>query len=104
MEKLNGIGTVYQEENPVAKVRYTLVVSQAVLITQTFGGTSQLDGVTSAEGSLSIIEGDTWLMDTRDPLVLELGDSRRMEFLIRKLDPVRNTYQIVRTGSWLDGP
>ena len=87
VERLKGAGTVYQEESPVVKVRYTLVVSQEVLIAQTFGGTSQMDGVTSAEGSLSIVEGESRAMDTWDPLILELEDSRRMKFFARNYDP-----------------
>ena len=101
VERLNGSGTVYQEDSPAAKVRYALVVSQDMLAIQTFGGTSQMDGQTSAEGLLSIIEGDVWLMNTRDPLVLELEDSRRMNFFPVNHDPVANSYRI-RAGGWLD--
>ena len=103
VERLNGIGKVFQEENLIAKVRFDLVVSQEVLIAHTFGGTSQTDGRTSAEGSLNIIEGEAFLMSTREPLILELDDSRRMKFFAVNHEPLANRYRIVRTGGWLDG-
>ena len=52
VEKLIGIGTVYQEESPVAKVRYALVVSQDVLIANTIGKSSQEAGSISVYGWL----------------------------------------------------
>jgi hypothetical protein len=101
LENLIGVGIVYQEGTPVAKARYALTVRQEVHIVQSWGGTSQVDGLTSAEGSLTVIEGQEWLMETANPLVLELEDKRRMHFLAVNYT-MSNKYRIVRTGGWLN--
>lgn len=101
LENPKGIGTVYRDELPIAKVRYTLSVKQEIHVVRTFGGISEVDGLKSAQGSLSVVEGEEWLMGTDDPLVLGLEDGRHIKFFAVQHNHLGNMYRIVATGGWL---
>ena len=96
-----GSGAVYDKGSKIATARYRLIVNQQVHVVHSFGGTEdQIDGLTDANGVLTVVDGERSLMNTQSPLTLELEDGRQMEFLATNYDPVSDTYQIVRTGDW----
>lgn len=107
LESPKGVGVVYLEDDKIADVRYDLKVRQKLLVGTTFKETYQLDGTTSAEGSLIILEGQKLSMDKGGRLILELDDRRRMEFLVVNLRVIAvagstsERYRIVRTGGWI---
>jgi len=82
VERLEGAGPVYQAESPIAKARYSLIVSQDVLTVQTFGGTSEMEGKPSGVGDLVITECASWLTAATTPLTLELEDGTRVPFQV----------------------
>ena len=58
-------------------------------VVHSFGGTEdQIDGLTDANGVLTVVDEERSLMNTQSPLTLELEDGRQMEFLATNYDPV----------------
>ena len=100
LENPTGVGTVFQEGNQIAKVRYLLSVRQRVHERRTLSGVSQSDGLTSAEGVLSVPSGNKLPCDS-GPLELQLADGRRMQFIVLNPDPISNKYSIASTGDWM---
>ena len=101
VERPRGIGTVYQDEHTIAKVRYSLEVGQDPLIANTIGRNSQKGGSIGVNGWLKI-EGEARSLDTDELRTLELEDGRRMKFLAQPYDRVAKRYRIVRTDGWLE--
>jgi len=85
LESLTGIGDVYEDDRPIARVRFSLTITQG------------LPGLKDIRGVITILDGDRHLVDGRT-LVLQLRDGRRWEFFTLSGNFISGEYVVVGTG------
>jgi len=99
LENPSGVGEVYEGNEKIAKVSYNLDVTQEIHIAETLKETSEIEGLKSMTGSISVLEGskDLW---GKDKLVLHMEDGRKIDFFVRSGDPVSGNFQIQPSGDF----
>ena len=63
IESLSGVGEVWQGEEKISKVSYALDVYQEIDIANTFNHTSEIEGLRSMTGEISVLDGKRHLGD-----------------------------------------
>lgn len=83
LEIPRGVGEVWEGDEKIARVTYSLNVQQEVLITEAFNGTEELDGQKSVSGSIVVLEGEKYLFG-KENLVLSIQDGWRIKFFVKE--------------------
>lgn len=99
LENPSGVGEVYEGDEKIAKVSYHLDVQQEILIAETLKETSEVEGLKSMTGSISVLEGskDLW---GKDKLVLHMEDGRKVDFFVKSANLPSTDYEIQPSGSF----
>lgn len=103
IDKLEGIGSVFFEEDLVAEVAYDLTVTQDVVTVKKISPPQEIQGPKQITGMLTTV-GSGVIPLLRSALVLELQDQRKLDFYVSRPIPNGYEYQYEIKGSgWLRG-
>jgi hypothetical protein len=80
LESPAGQGKIYQEDKFIQTVNYNLIHYKEGLTANSFGGSSEVEGMRGIEGSLS---GGQFFNLVGERLTLHLNDGRRLNFFFR---------------------
>ncbi len=98
-----GAGAVFSDERKIATVNYALAEFQNIIRTRTLGGTDEIPGLTDVQGTITVQDGETNLLEM-DDLVLETEDGKRMAFVVsrrRMFGSAGPVFEVLRSGDWL---
>lgn len=91
-EPLIGKGILYSEGKRIADVQYRLRVEQEYLAIADFDGTEEVEGHCHVAGSVTVVEGDDYLIG-KDDLILRLEGGRGLPVLVASQ----------QMGTWVGG-
>jgi hypothetical protein len=81
IEEPSGTGEVYKHDRWLARVRYSLVVQQEVLVLGSESGAEELPGLIRTYGQIEILGGERELIANHEgPYRLRLSDGRTWDF------------------------
>jgi hypothetical protein len=101
VDKLEGIGIVYYEDDRVAEVAYDLTVLQDFVLVKKLQPPQEIQGPKQITGMLTTV-GTGVIPLLRSALVLELQDQRKLDFYVSRPIPNGYEYQYEIKGSgWL---
>ena len=99
LESPAGFGTVENEAGEaIARVAYRLVLSQEMLLAETFSGSEEIEGLKDASGQIKIVDESRTLPMT-SPLMLRFEDGRGLPFVISNGDMVGRVFRILGAGA-----
>ncbi len=98
VDQLQGIGNVYIEQAHVAEVAYDLTVTQEFIEVRRISPPQEIQGARAVKGMLSPVGAGVIPM-LRSPMVLELEDSRRLDFYVARPVSDASQYRYEITGS-----
>jgi hypothetical protein len=101
VDKLEGIGIVYFEDDEVAEVAYDLTVTQEFVTVKRIQPPQEIRGPKRIAGTLTTV-GSGVIPLLRSALVLELQDQSKLDFYVSRPIPNGYEYQYEIKGSgWL---
>ena len=104
IEKLRGVGTILDQHQEIAKVKYELDVTQAFIVARTIDGSAEkLPGLGDTRGVLTLVDGESNLIE-KDGLILRLSDGRQWSFFVRRGNPFSRRCVVVSERGWISSP
>ena len=85
LETPGGVGKVYQDDKELAKVEYSLTISQSFAENITQASQSAVPGLMEINGQFRILEGKYLSVDGKI-LTLHLADGRQWKFIIVEIN------------------
>jgi hypothetical protein len=95
--KLTGVGIVYKDDQQIARVRYSLRVTQQIIILKSDSGIQEIPGLKDIKGVLTVLAGERRLAN-RSTMVLQLSDGHLWEFIAESGNFISGEYAVVGTG------
>jgi len=95
LEEPTGTGEVYESDDWLAEVHYSLMVRQEVIVIECESGAEELPGLRSIRGQIQILSSERDLMvNHEDPYLLRLSDGRTWDFRAIEGAPARGVYEV----------
>lgn len=99
VERPQGVGELKKGDETVATVSYSIIVKKIVIISDTFDGHSEIDGIGEIDGSLRFIEKYQKINDD-EIYTLYLSDGREIDISILLANFPSKDYEFVlRNGN-----
>jgi hypothetical protein len=101
VESPSGRGKIYNGDELIAEVRYSLRVKQGVIISKAKSGTSELPVQRNISGQIWVRDEDEKVIKgfmDGSILTLHLADGRKWKFIIKASGPRSGEYQVVNAS------
>jgi hypothetical protein len=99
IDKIIGKGVVFDGENELSKVEYSLDIFQEFIIMRSNEGVTKTPSYKQIRGFLQVIDGERNLIGG-EILILQLDDGRKLDFFAKSGNPVTMSYEIVVSGGF----